>query len=556
MVYLTSAWGMGETEPQCRATDTSSVAASFLQEHDEEVALQPLKNQVGGHTRLLLLNQNTICKPLNCRELDFYQNIPQDIQMFVPKFKGVIQASSNGEVTLDKRYSPSFRDQDTRQGKNSTKRKRDDVLRMRIHRNDSSLEALRSGTHLDSSPNGQYFLLLENITSRYSHPCILDLKMGTRQHGDDATAEKRSKQIAKCAATTSASLGVRLCGMQVYQADTDHYVKRDKYWGRELNEEGFKAALYRFFHNGFCLRTSVVQRVISKLEQLRRAIERQSSYRFYSCSLLLVYEGYQVEDFATHRDASPAMRRREDSSSDHLVGFMEKIGRASDACYDADTSNNSIDYNLSVSSHEEVSSQAALHRGFGEAAARGANNSTGFYPINEETVFMDPPSGLMETVVGRPVRRSYPPYVDWTLYSSSSGDEYCCPGSHTLVNSEDTSSDLDIGLGSDKLGFRRHKDRFSGHLRVSRSSYRLEDEEEEPFERGVDVPKRLRVVNEPEGVPGDPAVDVRIIDFAHTTFCHGEPTSSNSTVHQGPDCGFLTGLDSLKRLLLEILQEG
>ena len=68
----------------------------------------------------------------------------------------------------------------------------------------------------------------------------------------------------------------------MYQADTDHYIKRDKYYGRELNEEGFKAALYRFFHNGFCLRTSVIQRVITRLEQLRRAIERQSSYRFYS----------------------------------------------------------------------------------------------------------------------------------------------------------------------------------------------------------------------------------------------------------------------------------
>lgn len=61
--------------------------------------------------------------------------------------------------------------------------------------------------------------MMENITSSYRRPCVLDLKMGTRQHGDDASAEKRTKQIAKCAASTSATLGVRLCGMQVLVAN-------------------------------------------------------------------------------------------------------------------------------------------------------------------------------------------------------------------------------------------------------------------------------------------------------------------------------------------------
>lgn len=58
--------------------------------------------------------------------------------------------------------------------------------------------------------------MLENLTFKYRYPCVLDLKMGTRQYGDDAPESKRKSQTAKAANTTTITLGVRLAGMQVF----------------------------------------------------------------------------------------------------------------------------------------------------------------------------------------------------------------------------------------------------------------------------------------------------------------------------------------------------
>ncbi|CXJ14155.1 inositol polyphosphate kinase, putative [Plasmodium berghei] len=134
-------------------------------------------------------------------------------------------------------------------------------------------------------------IILEDLVNGFKRPCVLDIKMGKRQRKIGASLEKKKRQVEKSFKTTSHSLGFRLCGCQHYNKLQDTLFYKDKYWGRSLSKENIPWAIRNWFWNGSLLYDELIPILLEKLHVFFNCIVELRHYRFWSSSLLWVFDG-------------------------------------------------------------------------------------------------------------------------------------------------------------------------------------------------------------------------------------------------------------------------
>ncbi|KAG2178634.1 hypothetical protein INT44_001787 [Umbelopsis vinacea] len=257
--------------------------------------------QVAGHDRLLQhpASDIMVVKPCNQTEQRFYQDSQQhpEFLQWIPECYGSLHIATEIE----------------RQTIAEAQDIADGIESLSVNEPNVALDPADTN-NFDSFA---HHICLENLLYGFIQPCVIDIKLGTQLYGPDATPSKRAKMIKKANETTSGKLGLKICGMQMFDASTNQQILHSKTYIKQITESSLLDAFVSFFFphsevghtivegrerlhlplEGSRIPAAkmrwIIRSLIEDIDEILETVANFPEVRMYGASLLIVYEGDQ-----------------------------------------------------------------------------------------------------------------------------------------------------------------------------------------------------------------------------------------------------------------------
>ena len=269
--------------------------------------LKSYGNAAAGHDGVLSDESGEmIVKPCVQAEIDFYQTTAAehpDFAELMPTFMGTLSLGAPEQVS-DEQVAQLGGDAAAQQAQK-----------------DKRLHGAKIAT--------ESAIVLENLTSGFKQPNVLDLKLGARLYADGTSEEKAARLDKVASETTSGSLNFRIAGMKVWNGKQSETY--DKFYGRKFSAEtvngGFETFFASLFISGANKEESValLETILAEITKARHILERTES-RMYSASVLIVYEGdaETLSSLIKGEDKKPQMEEKAPTTLEVQKGEAEE----------------------------------------------------------------------------------------------------------------------------------------------------------------------------------------------------------------------------------------
>jgi len=133
---------------------------------------------------------------------------------------------------------------------------------------------------------------------------------------------------AKDKKTTTVSLGMRVCGVNIQNVSDGSVFKQGKPWGKAITPDTMPHAVKQFFSDGKRIRVDVARHFLGHVNNILAWWSSQSEFCLYSSSLLFVYDAsveHEVKANIRIIDFAHVIDIKDDSRDEGMIFGLKNL---------------------------------------------------------------------------------------------------------------------------------------------------------------------------------------------------------------------------------------